>query len=518
MKKAILIMFVVWFALLVFAKGLNAQTCGRLTLCDVPADATNGSWQTYQGSYQHTGVQLMRGNFHCGSTRTLWTFSAGNWIIGQAVAGDIDNDGLMEVVVGSYDGNVYALRGTNGSVKWSRNVGSVAGECTPSIADVDNDGQIEVIVSTWAGNIYVLNGTTGVTEFLRNIGGTFACSTVGDVNANGLPDVVVSSDDGNLYAWTPLTNTILWTAGVGASDGSIPALVQLDRDACLEIIEGGIDTNVEAVDGCTGAIQWSSNMGCDMYSNPPSVSDIDNDGDMDIVIGSNCSRFHFIDGPTGMQLSGSPFTSSETYNFPTAAIYDVDGNGIVDVFKAARFSYLYRFNGLTRSVVWQRWTYEQYPVGEIIADINPTIPGFEVLTASFRGNAYILNSADGSVLWSGTAVGNLRNISVADVDNDNRIEIILTGENSPQVAVIDDNCPLYNDGDLAVDEGLRGSENFDILGKNIVFKGEGNVLILDVSGRVVFKGRVKQGHKIALGKGIYFVNFGNKTAKVAITR
>ena len=485
-------------------------------LIGFPDSVAYGTWQTYQGNAQHTGVQTMRGNFYCGSATTVWTYTTGNWIISQATVADIDGDGNPEVVVGSYDHIIYAFDGRTGALEWTRNLGSVAGEYTPNIADMDNDSALEVVISTWSGDVFVLDGATGTVEVSRNIGGTDASTSVGDVNADGLLDIIVQSGNGTIYAYTPSTNTILWSRSISASDGSFPAIAQLDGDPCKEVIAGGSGTRVYALDGCTGSVEWSLDVGCSTYSNPPAVGDIDEDGDMDVVIGSNCSKFHFIDGPSGTELSGSPFTSSATYTFPTAGIYDVDGDGHVEVFKGNRFGHLYRFRGSDRGVVWSRSLSQQYPVGEILADMDISTPGFEVVTASYHGYVYILNSSDGSTIWYGNAVGNLRNVSVADADGDGFVELILTGESPPQIAVIDDNCPYGRGDDLAVNEGNGEGKPFLVGPGRITFTKATDYAVFRADGSLLRKGRAERGTTLKLGRGVFFVRTGKEVHRVVM--
>ncbi len=39
----------------------------------------------------------------------FWSYTTGNYVYSSPSIGDIDNDGKLEVVVGSWDVNVYAL-------------------------------------------------------------------------------------------------------------------------------------------------------------------------------------------------------------------------------------------------------------------------------------------------------------------------------------------------------------------------------------------------------------------------
>jgi outer membrane protein assembly factor BamB len=70
--------------------------------------------------------------------------------------GDIDNDGKLEVVVGSDDHKIYALNGENGSLLWSYSTGYFV-RSSPSLGDIDNDGKLEVVVGSGDGNVYALS-------------------------------------------------------------------------------------------------------------------------------------------------------------------------------------------------------------------------------------------------------------------------------------------------------------------------------------------------------------------------
>jgi outer membrane protein assembly factor BamB len=70
--------------------------------------------------------------------------------------GDIDNDGKLEVVVGSRDGKVYALNGEDGSLLWSYKTGDWVAS-SPSLGDIDNDGKLEVVVGSHHNKIYAIS-------------------------------------------------------------------------------------------------------------------------------------------------------------------------------------------------------------------------------------------------------------------------------------------------------------------------------------------------------------------------
>ncbi len=99
-----------------------------------------------------------------GSPLPGWPVSTGGTVITGPALGDVDGDGLDEVVVSSYDGRVYAFDG-NGAVRWSSrptfaHLGSGRVTGHPVVADLDGDGDQDVAVGTDRG-VALLDGRTG---------------------------------------------------------------------------------------------------------------------------------------------------------------------------------------------------------------------------------------------------------------------------------------------------------------------------------------------------------------------
>ena len=90
--------------------------------------------------------------------------SFGDSVITSPALGDIDSDGLPEIVIGSLNGTVRALNG-DGSAVWSVNpsfdfMGTGRATGSPIIADLDGDGDQDVAIGTSLG-LAVLDGRTG---------------------------------------------------------------------------------------------------------------------------------------------------------------------------------------------------------------------------------------------------------------------------------------------------------------------------------------------------------------------
>ena len=102
----------------------------------------------------------------------LWWYDLDAPCFGSAATDDIDNDGNLELVFGTYfnDEHVYALNANNGSLLWNYDTGG-CNDASPVIYDVDLDGELEVIIPASSPyEVYCFDGATGDVEWSRSTG------------------------------------------------------------------------------------------------------------------------------------------------------------------------------------------------------------------------------------------------------------------------------------------------------------------------------------------------------------
>ncbi len=129
----------------------------------------------------------MKGNLSTGRY-IKWT-ATDDWIYTSPAIGDINNDGKIEIVVGSGDGYVYTLRGTDGALLWSYYIGTYYWEEDVVLADVDPSPGMEVITHGRYTPTYVLS-SSGILLWQMSPVDSQLSLSVGDVGGDGCVEIV----------------------------------------------------------------------------------------------------------------------------------------------------------------------------------------------------------------------------------------------------------------------------------------------------------------------------------------
>ena len=258
----------------------------------------------------------------------LWSYTTGYYVFSSPALGDIDNDGKLEVVVGSFDNKIYALNGEDGSLLWSYTTGHNV-DSSPSLGDIDSDGKLEVIMGSWDNKIYALNGEDGTLLWNYQIESAVDTTSpsLGDIDNDGKLEVVVGSYDGKIYTLNGENGSLLWSFQTGGSVYSSPAIADINNDGRFEVVAGSFDNKIYALNGEDGSLLWSYKTEGEVRSSP-ALGDIDNDGKLEVVVGSYDNKIYALNGEDG-SLLWSYETGYDVDSSP--ALGDIDNDGKLEV-------------------------------------------------------------------------------------------------------------------------------------------------------------------------------------------
>jgi hypothetical protein len=337
----------------------------------------------------------------------LWTHYAtvAGANLGRAVdgAGDVDGDGVPDVVAGATGssltslGQAFVLSGVDGHVirelqGWELN--SSFGYSVAGVGDVDADGLDDVLVGAPTANvslggdtggarvysgatgqpIHVLRGVSAADHFGESVSGA------GDVDGDGRPDFLVGaylqSGTGAAQLFSGLDGSLLRTysgevagAGLGRSvanagdvdaDGVPDQIVRADRDAT--VTNGGVAYVYSGSDGST-LFKFYGNPAFAGYKleDVGGAGDVDGDGRDDLVLGMPQLASSFYESRVELRsgLDGGILMTIHAFDPPVgdtrfgsrvAPAGDVDQDGHADVLIASSILVSGAFDGIVHLV------------------------------------------------------------------------------------------------------------------------------------------------------------------------
>lgn len=213
----------------------------------------------------------------------LWKFDTGGPVWSSPALGDVDNDGEIEVVIGSQDNYIYILNSKTGALEYKYLTGGIV-DSTAALADIDGDGYLEIVIGSADNKVYSLqwDGSTGTVEWSFTTGGpVYSSPAIGDIDGDGSYEIVVGSEDNKVYGLSA-TGGMEWSYSTGGSVTSSPALANRGTGG-LDVYVGSYDGYLYLIDGNTGNLIDRFLTFGPLYTSP-SVADADSDGKLEIFL------------------------------------------------------------------------------------------------------------------------------------------------------------------------------------------------------------------------------------------
>jgi outer membrane protein assembly factor BamB len=103
----------------------------------------------------HWGYSAVR---FCEPAKVLWTFPAKGKGGFNAAVGDLDGKGSMVAVFSPCDGFVYCVDLRDGKERWRFRSGDPIVESAPQLADLNGDGILDIVFGSYDCRLYAVNG------------------------------------------------------------------------------------------------------------------------------------------------------------------------------------------------------------------------------------------------------------------------------------------------------------------------------------------------------------------------
>jgi outer membrane protein assembly factor BamB len=225
---------------------------------------------------------------------------------------------------------------------------------------------------------------------------------------------------------------IKWTFLTGDNVKSPPTVGDINDDRELEIVFGSNDKYLYALDRYGNELWNFAVLGS--IVNSPTIGDIDGDGLNEIIFGGifqdggdpNLYVLNGEDGSLIWQFESAGVGGSHRGFQASALLHDLNDDGFDDVLIGSMDSYFYAFNGTNGDIIWQSEAFEHFirassPLGDLDKDGD-----LEVIVADNHAIVRNYDAVTGTLEWE-------RNIGygieatplLADVDGDHFFEIIL---------------------------------------------------------------------------------------------
>jgi outer membrane protein assembly factor BamB/outer membrane protein OmpA-like peptidoglycan-associated protein len=275
--------------------------------------------------------------------------------IDKPALGDVNGDGIPEIIGTSLFGDVFCVDGVTGQILWTyedEHFFDLAIYICPALVDINCDGLPDVISVTPSGNVICLSGKTG--RKLWSYKAEFPIMhspSAFDLNRDGTPEIIFCDAGGNLYILNRAGLEIAKNKGPVAFYGSpAPGLID-ERPVILVSDRGG---SLRCFDGINGSSIWTYTAGPSPVSTSPILfKDARDPGTpWKVLIGTEAGEAHMVNASTGSRIWSRNLSAGEILG--DFSLGDVNRDGLLEFVCSTSGSRIYAGAVADGRELWNR--------------------------------------------------------------------------------------------------------------------------------------------------------------------
>ena len=450
------------------------------------------------------------------------------------ILGDISYNNLNLLINGGDNQNANIVSVDTAFPSNTNNTAPVNIHLFPSAfyVDVTNDGNKDLIVTT---------------NMQNNSANYLSCWLYENTSNNSNPDFNFIKKD------------FIQSSGIDLGEGAYPAFYDYNNDGLLDLFIGNYGyhnitgtpnskiayyQNIGTLQdpeyslitddfGNISSINLNTNLNAPALNLHPTFGDMNGDNLKDLVIGDADGKVHlFINNSGNFVVTAPNLSNIDVGYFASPQIIDVNRDGLNDLIIGSKKGTIYYFENKGSlsnpdfSTAYTNW-------GDIDVDSSYISNGFStpklvdingdyhLFIGSYSGKTYLYNNIDGNINGTFNYINSIDNsvweggrtsIAVADINNDNLIDIII-GNQCGGISY------FKGDSNVTTQSNNESLESFHIFPNpstnTLYIKNSENQYykLFNIYGEVIM---ISNKNKINIGnlsKGVYFINLNRKTYK-----
>jgi len=223
---------------------------------------------------------------------------------------DMTGDGKVDLIYTNQLGELIALDGVTKETIWHKKQFFVQKGLPIVLADLNINGLKDVLVVGQDSRLHAFDGSIGAEIWLSPILGGIISGppVVEDLNNDGLKDVMICSKSGQIHLGYGDIFDLKWkTIETALTINSEPSVADSDGDGSPELIVGTAEGRVIIINCSSGVIskvfdfneevsKATGDLTQNSITNPVVIGDLNENGDLDLLIGSATGNFIAFEG------------------------------------------------------------------------------------------------------------------------------------------------------------------------------------------------------------------------------